>query len=85
MTQPTKTGFHKLKIHPEHLEALQSGAKTFEIRRNDRGYEVGCILDLREWCPVKEDYTWRELMCRVTYMTDYEQKPGFVVLGIKLM
>jgi ASC-1-like (ASCH) protein len=32
---------HKLKIDKEPFEALQSGAKTCEVRNDDRGFEVG--------------------------------------------
>lgn len=32
---------HRLKIFVKYADAIMSGAKTFEIRKNDRGYEVG--------------------------------------------
>lgn len=32
---------HTLKICKKYADAVMSGAKTFEIRKNDRGYEVG--------------------------------------------
>ncbi|MEG0259568.1 MAG: DUF3850 domain-containing protein [Lysinibacillus sp.] len=32
---------HDLKILPEYLEAVVSGKKTFEIRKNDRDFQVG--------------------------------------------
>lgn len=32
---------HRLKVFAKYADAIMSGAKTFEIRRNDRGYEVG--------------------------------------------
>lgn len=32
---------HTLKICKKYADAVMSGAKTFEIRKNDRGYKVG--------------------------------------------
>lgn len=32
---------HRLKIFVKYADAIMSGAKTFEIRKNDRDYEVG--------------------------------------------
>lgn len=32
---------HRLKIFVKYADAIMSGAKRFEIRKNDRDYEVG--------------------------------------------
>lgn len=40
---------HHLKTWPQYFAALWSGDKTFEIRYNDRGYQRGDVLVLREW------------------------------------
>jgi hypothetical protein len=42
---------HDLKTWPEHFKYIKTGIKTFEIRENDRGFEVGDILNLREFSP----------------------------------
>ena len=42
---------HKLKTWPSFFEALREGSKTYEVRRNDRDFAVGDLLDLREWEP----------------------------------
>lgn len=39
---------HILKIDPAWYEPLRSGAKPYELRRDDRAYEAGDILLLRE-------------------------------------
>ncbi|BDX40303.1 hypothetical protein K6D_03770 [Enterococcus faecium] len=39
---------HELKILPEYFEAVTSGRKQFETRRNDRNFKVGSQLILRE-------------------------------------
>lgn len=35
---------HKIKIKRKYYLAVQSGEKTFEIRKNDRDYQVGDII-----------------------------------------
>ena len=42
---------HILKCWPNAFDAVASGAKTFEWRKDDRGFEVGDILVLRKWNP----------------------------------
>lgn len=37
---------HELKILPEYFEAVTSGRKQFEIRKNDRDFKVGDQLIL---------------------------------------
>ncbi len=69
-----------LKIAPEYFEAQKAGKKKFEIRRNDRDFQVGDKLKLCEW---NDGYTGRDITVRIEYMTDYKQKPGYVVLGTK--
>lgn len=39
---------HDLKILPRYFDAVEDGSKPFEVRRNDRDYQVGDILLLRE-------------------------------------
>lgn len=80
---------HNLKTWPAPYSSLVDGTKTFEIRKDDRGYRVGDMLVLMEWIPPEEIYqdgegcyTGRVMMRRVTYKTDWEQKDGHVVLGI---
>lgn len=42
---------HVLKTWPNAFDAVKSGAKRFEWRRDDRGFEVGDVLVLRKWNP----------------------------------
>ena len=72
---------HELKILPEYFEAVTSGRKKFEIRKNDRDYKVGDRLYLREWNG--ENFTGDSYKAEITYITDYMQKNGDVVLGIE--
>jgi hypothetical protein len=45
---------HELKTWPEPFAALAAGLKTFEFRRDDRGFAVDDVLVLREWAPHRE-------------------------------
>ena len=71
---------HELKILPEYFDAVISGRKRFEIRKNDRDYKVGDQLILKEWS--QDDYTGDSYKAKITYITDYMQRDGYVVLGI---
>jgi hypothetical protein len=42
---------HELKCWPEFFQAILSGSKTFEARRDDRNFKVGDNLVLKEWTP----------------------------------
>ena len=72
---------HHLKILPEYFEAVVSGNKCFEIRKNDRNYQKGDILRLNEY--QDGQYTGDVHVAEITYITDYAQQDGYVVLGIK--
>lgn len=48
---------HVLKIHPAPLADLLSGAKTAEVRRNDRGFQVGDTVRLMEVNPETGNWT----------------------------
>jgi Domain of unknown function (DUF3850) len=76
---------HELKAWPEFFKDLASQAKTFEVCRDDRDFQVGDILWLREWDPRSEAYSGREVRRRITYRTEkgsFLARDGFVVLGI---
>lgn len=91
---------HELKCWPEYFEAMASGEKPFDLRRDDRGFEVGDMLVLREWVPethyprsgfssgsIGARYTGRSLHCRVGYVLRefVGLTPGYVVLGVARM
>ena len=37
---------HELKLNTKYFDDVKDGTKTFEIRKNDRGYQVGDLLSL---------------------------------------
>jgi len=76
---------HQLKIHPEHFELLRTGLKRFEIRKDDRGFEIGHVLSLQEWSPINRRYSGRQLHFKITCKYQGEQfgiQEGYAVLGL---
>lgn len=45
---------HELKTHPKPFEAVWKNEKQYELRENDRNFEVGDWLKLREFDPCAE-------------------------------
>lgn len=74
---------HDLKILPEYFTAVCSGEKTFEVRKDDRPFQVGDTLKLHEInCGV---LTQRVVTVEVTYILRHPEycKEGYCILGIK--
>lgn len=42
---------HELKIWPQYYSRVADGSKTFEVRDNDRAFQFGDTVVLREWDP----------------------------------
>jgi len=60
--------WHELKTWPELFILSLSGMKMFEVRQNDRDFQAGDFLLLREWDPTTETYTGRSMSRRVLYI-----------------
>lgn len=76
---------HELKTWPEFFQAIKHGFKNFEIRENDRNYQLGDILELQEWNPKTEQYTGEKLIKRVNYIMrgpGFGLAKGFVIMSI---
>lgn len=65
---PAGAVVHDLKVWPEYYRHLASGEKTYELRKNDRGYQTGHWLRLREWSR-DDGYSGREMLRLVTYVS----------------
>lgn len=72
------------KILPWYFEAVASGRKNFELRRESDDFVVGNVLVLREWDGL--GYTGRSVSRTITYVLrdvpEYGLEDGFVILGI---
>ena len=47
---------HELKIWPQYYCRVADGSKTFEVRKNDRGFQLGDTVVLKEFDPKLERY-----------------------------
>lgn len=75
---------HTLKILPDYGQAKIRGKKMFEIRKNDRNFRAGDTVVYT--CPTDKEINaaLNGLVFTITYVTDYEQKRGYVVYGEEL-
>lgn len=76
----TATIVHELRCWVEYFEAVWDGRKTFEVRYDDRGFQTGDSVALREWDQKGEcacdryhgrtcgRYTGREIVATISYM-----------------
>lgn len=67
---------HDLKTWPQFFEAIQSGSKTFELRNDDRHFDVGDVLLLRGWRPADMEYTGREVRKTVSHLLRHDPVAG---------
>lgn len=77
---------HELKCWPEFFTPIWDGRKTYEIRNNDRGFEVGDHLLLREWNPDSKGYSGRYILMEITHTLSGPQwglKDGYIILAIR--
>lgn len=83
---------HELKSQPQFFSEIKNGYKTHDLRLRDRDYAVGDIVWLREWNPETGEYTGRELIRTITYITDVDSPcayspaalhPDFCILSIQ--
>lgn len=75
---------HNLKIKPQYFWNIVCDIKTFEVRKNDRNFEVGDIITLREFENGK--FTGKSINIEIIYILNDKEycKEGYVVLGFKL-
>ena len=74
---------HSIKISPKYFDAVETGIKPFEVRKNDRPFAVGDVLSLNEWDG--EKYSGRYTNKAITYILDDREYcvEGYVILGLK--
>ena len=80
---------HELKCWPQYFKPISEGKMTACLRRNDRGYKTEDILILKEWCPVKKEYTEKECYVILTWVIDGKDsvhiQSGYALLSMKLI
>lgn len=90
---------HELKIKYEYLKEVQAGRKTFELRKNDRDYQVGDLIkfnciDGAKLIRIPAGYTMssdcfieEDTLYKITYILkdveEYGLDSDYCILGIK--
>lgn len=59
---------HRLKTWPEPFEQVWRDEKTFEFRKDDRGYKRGDSVVLVEYDPEAQEETGREIAASIGYV-----------------
>ncbi len=85
-----QTMIHEIKILTEIADYVLSGDKTFEVRKNDRGYQRGDVVrfkTVREgqaFLLPEQDHPLNGKEYTITYvLSGWGIKEGYVVFGIK--
>lgn len=74
---------HQLKTDPEWFKDAKKGIKKFEVRSNDRCYEVGDIVILEEYDRETKEYSGESIIVEIIYICDYGQKHNNIVFGFE--
>lgn len=77
---------HELKCWPEYFEEIIARTKTCELRQDDRNFQVGDFLILKEYSPLTKQYSGNEVHAEVTHLLRFHPGlvGGFVLMSIKL-
>lgn len=83
--QQPKERTHYIRLAATYYDDVKAGVKTFELRKNDRDYRTGDILEMNEFADGRN--TGRVIRCRVTYMLEEYTglTDGYCILGIKVL
>lgn len=75
---------HNVKLWSEYFDAVLSGAKPFEVRKNDRDYRTGDLLVLWDWDRKKRRATGSRFVAKVGYLLpgSFGLKKGYCVFGL---
>ena len=76
---------HQIKLEAEFFDDALSGRKSFELRKNDRNYKEGDMLEMEEIKDGKK--TGRKCSKRIVYMMENFEglEDGYCILGCELL
>lgn len=81
---------HELKTLPKYFKKLVDHSKSFEVRKDDRNFQVGDWLKLREYDIENKKYTGDYLMAKILYILGRNEDEkifvpnGYVILGLEM-
>lgn len=75
---------HDLKVWPLPFQAIADGLKEWEFRKNDRNYQIGDELVLREYDPKTQSHTGRGFTRVVTFILEqgFGLPDGYVIMSL---
>lgn len=79
---------HELKTWTEYYNAVNHPnikyRKNFEVRKNDRDYQVGDYLLLKDYNPETKEYSGKECFRLITYILDKQPfvSEGYIIMGL---
>lgn len=92
----TQARNHELKTKAHYFEAIWNGSENFKIRDNsDRDFQAGDTVELVEHgrtekgdpysfsCFSPGEPTGRRIKATISYVTEFSQKKGMVVLALR--
>ena len=76
---------HQIKLVAEFFDDAATGRKSFELRKNDRNYKEGDVLEMEEVKDGKK--TGRKCSKRIVYMMENFEglEDGYCILGCELL
>lgn len=82
--EESKTKVHTIKLAKMYYEDVKSGKKSFELRKNDRGYKQGDILKMLEYA--EGAWTGRQIIAEVTYLLENYAgiEEGYCIMALKV-
>ena len=77
---------HKMRLTVRYFDAVCNGSKSFELRKNDREYKVGDILEMEEYGGGGVG-TGRAVKAVITYILEGYTglEDGYCILSIKII
>ncbi|EHN17061.1 DUF3850 domain-containing protein [Clostridium sporogenes] len=78
---------HRLKTLPKYFNAVCDGKKTFEVRKDDRNFQIGDKLVLEKY--ENGEYQYANCEVEITYILGRNEDEkifvpeGYVILGVK--
>lgn len=80
---------HELKTWPCYYDRIIEGKKNFEVRKNDRDFQVGDTLSLHRYDPETEArYSGKIITANVEYILhgpNFGIQEGYCVMGIRVI
>jgi uncharacterized protein DUF3850 len=76
---------HSVKCWTQYYGAIRDNIKRFDLRKDDRGYEVGDKVIFEEFKHGVGEYTGKTVERRIAYiLRDFDGlMPGYCILGLK--